>query len=401
MAPRFARNPRASQSLELAPPDRAPFHFHRRLPGYVPTPLIPAPALAVRLGVRAVRVKDESCRMGLPAFKILGASWAVIQALTDYTGGLPPWTTLADLRRWVAPHDLTLVAATDGNHGRAVARMAAALGCAAQILVPAGTAQARIDAIRSEGATVIVVTGTYDDAVARSASMAGSRHLVISDTSWPGYEELPRQVIAGYGTIFHEVDDQLAALGEPQPDVVVVQMGVGALAAAVIRHYRHPGGPAILGVEPVRAAGILESLIAGRIVEVPGPHDSIMAGLNCGAPSLIAWPLLQAGLDGVAAVDDDTARDAMHALAGEGIVAGETGAAGVAGLLALMGDPAAAPLRADLGIGPASRVLVIVTEGATDAAAYTTITGTQPVTCEQRRRCELCRDGRITPWPGI
>lgn len=399
MISRFLCNPYAQPHLDLAPPDRAPLDFHRRLPGYVATPLRATPDLAARLGVASVWVKDESCRMGLPAFKILGASWAVAQALAEHLGELPAGATLAELRQFVAPHGLTLVAATDGNHGRAVARMAAALGCACRILVPAGMAAARIDALQSEGAAVTMVDGTYDDAVACSAELAGPRSLVISDTSWPGYEATPRAVIAGYSSIFHEIDDQLAALHAPPPDIVVVQMGVGALAAAMINHYRRAGGPAILGVEPLHAAGILESLSTGRIVEVPGPHDSIMAGLNCGAPSLIAWPLLRAGLDATAAVDDAYAREAMQALAAEGIVAGETGAAGVAGMLALVNDPAAADVRERLKLGAASRVLVIVSEGATDAAAYATIVGHPALGCETRRRCPLCRAGVIQPWP--
>jgi diaminopropionate ammonia-lyase len=386
---RLFQNPAARAASTGRVADRAPLEFHRRLPGYAPTPLVSAPALAARLGISELLIKDESCRMGLPAFKILGASWAVARALTTRLGGLAPWKTVADLRAQVAPHGLTFAAATDGNHGRAVARMAHALGCAAQILVPAGTADARIAALETEGATVTIVDGTYDDAVAQSAELASPRCLVISDTSWPGYEDLPRRVIDGYSTIFHEIDD---AGGAP-PDIVMVQMGVGALAAAVVQHYRRPGGPAIIGVEPERAACVMASLEAGRIVEVPGPHDSIMAGLNCGAPSLIAWPLLQAGIDAVVAVEDELARDAMRALAAEGITAGETGAAGVAGLLALTAEQ-----RAALGIGPQSRVLTLVTEGATDPDAYAGIVGRAAAGCEARRRCPLCRDGSVRGW---
>ncbi|MEN9935361.1 MAG: hypothetical protein RLZZ387_1940 [Chloroflexota bacterium] len=395
MPARLYQNPHVTDSTIAEVDDRAPLELHRRLPGYAPTPLVETPALAARLGVGRLWVKDESCRMGLPAFKILGASWAVERALTAHLGRLAPWDTLAELRAQVEPLGLTLVAATDGNHGRAVARMADALGCAAHILVPHGTAQPRIDALIDEGAHVTVVDGTYDEAVARSAALAGPRSLVISDTSWPGYEDIPAQVIAGYGTIFHEVDAALAESGEPGPDVVLVQMGVGALAAAVIGHYRRPGGPAIVGVEPARAACVLESLAAGRIVEVPGPHDSIMAGLNCGAPSLIAWPLLRAGLDAAVAVDDDHARSAMRLLAAEGLVAGETGAAGVAGLLALADFPEA---RAALRMGPHSRVLALLTEGATDPAAYAQIVGAPPAGCGERRRCPLCRGGSVRGW---
>src|SRR3954447_22714717 len=217
----------------------APIVFHRRLPGYAPTPLIEAPAIAAALGVGHLWVKDESRRCGLPSFKILGASYAVYRALVERVGTAEPaWEDWDTFRRWVAPlRPLTLAAATDGNHGRAVAHMARILDFEAHISVPAGTAQARIDAIQSEGARVTVVDGTYDDAVLRSAAEAGPRCLVISDTSWPGYEAIPRQVIAGYSTIFAEVDATLAASGTAGPDLVAVQMGVGALAAAVVGHY--------------------------------------------------------------------------------------------------------------------------------------------------------------------
>jgi diaminopropionate ammonia-lyase len=398
MESRFFHNPGALAALDGPIAGREPLALHRRLPGYTPSPLLDAPGLAARLGVGRLWVKDESCRLGLPAFKILGASWAVERALNAHTGGLAPWESLPELRAQVAPLGLTLAAATDGNHGRAVARMAAALGCAAHIFVPAGTAQARIDALNDEGADVTVVDGTYDDAVARSAELAGPRCLVVSDTSWPGYEDIPRQVIAGYGTIFHEIDDALAARGEAEPDAVVVQMGVGALAAAVVRHYRRPGGPKIVGVEPTRAACVLASLEAGRIVEVPGPHDSIMAGLNCGAPSLIAWPLLQAGLDAAVAVDDELAREGMRLLAKEGVVAGETGAAGVAGLLALAHESDGTALSRALGLGPRSRVLVLVTEGATDPEAYEEIVGRPAAGCAERGRCPLCAGGSVRGW---
>jgi diaminopropionate ammonia-lyase len=374
---------------------RAPLEFHRRLPGYAPTPLVEAPALAAALGIGKLWVKDEAVRLGLPAFKILGASWACYLALQDRMGGaLGPWNTLGELAALLEPlRPLTLAAATDGNHGRAVARMAALLGLAARIFVPAGMAAARIRAIEGEGAQVMVVDGTYDEAVALAAEQASPRCLVISDTAWPGYETIPRNVIAGYSTIFWEIDDELARRGEPPPDLVAVQIGVGALAAAVVRHYRSDEGrmtnddhhifrpssfvfrPRIIGVEPTRAACVLESMRAGRMVELPGPHDSIMAGLNCGTPSPVAWPLVSAGIDLFVAIEDTRAEQAMRALAEAGVVAGETGAAGVGGLLELLTGPDATHVRAALGITPASTALVISTEGATDPDAYARIVG--------------------------
>jgi diaminopropionate ammonia-lyase len=372
-------NPAARTAAVTAPP-RAPLGLHRRLPGYAATPLQDAPALAAANGVERVWLKDESSRLGLPAFKLLGASWAAYRAVIARLGRDPePWASLDELCQTLAPlRPLTLATATDGNHGRAVARMAALLGLDADVYVPKGTATARIAAIEGEGARVTVVDGDYDRAVASAAATAGDRCLPIQDVGWPGYEQVPAGVVEGYATIFWEVDDQLAARGEEGPDVVVVPVGVGGLAAAAVRHWHRRGRrrpPCLLGVEPLAAACVLRSLRAGRIVTVPGPHDSIMAGLNCGTPSLVAWPLLRAGLDAVVAVADERARQAMRDLAEAGVVAGETGAASLAGLAEANGGRQAGELQRVLGLGPHARVLLLCTEGATDPEAYRRIVG--------------------------
>ena len=365
-------NPAARTAAVTAPP-RAPLGLHRRLPGYAVTPLADAPALARANGVGRVWVKDESARLGLPAFKLLGASWAAYRALAARLGRDPePWVSLDELRQTLAPlRPLTLAAATDGNHGRAVARIAALLDLDADVYVPKGTAAARIAAIEREGARVTVVDGDYDRAVASATATAGDRCLAIQDVGWPGYEQVPAWVVEGYGT-------QLAASGEEAPDVVVIPAGVGGLAAAAVRHWHRRGlrrPPRLLGVEPLAAACVLRSLQVGRIVTVPGPHDSIMAGLNCGTPSLVAWPLLRSGLDAVVAVADERARQAMRDLAAAGIVAGETGAASLAGLAEATGGRAASRLRDALGLGAGTRVLLVCTEGATDPEAYHRIVG--------------------------
>jgi diaminopropionate ammonia-lyase len=231
-------NPAAHPAAAMAPPSRAPLGLHRRLPGYAVTPLRDAPTLARTNGVGRVWVKDESSRLGLPSFKMLGASWATYRAVIERLGQDPePWSSLEELHRTLGPlRPLTLAAATDGNHGRAVARMAALLGLDADVYLPRGTAAARIDAIKGEGARVTVVDGDYDTAVAAAAATAGERRLVIQDVAWPGYEQVPTWVVEGYATIFWEVDDQLAARGEAGPDVVMIPVGVGGLAAAAVRH---------------------------------------------------------------------------------------------------------------------------------------------------------------------
>lgn len=343
----WIHNPLRDETLEPSD-DEAPLHFHRGLPGYAPTPLIDSHELAEEWGVGRVLLKFERERFGLPAFKFLGVSWAAERLLGE------------------PPHEagLELIAATDGNHGRAVARVARLRGLAATILVPRGTARARIEAIEGEGAAVRVVDGSYDDAVRLSAELADERRLVLSDTSWPGYEEVPSWVIQGYATIFHEVDEQ----ADTAVEIAFVPIGVGALAAAAARHLA--GRARLAGVEPVTAACVLESARAGRITEVPGPHGSIMAGLNAGLPSLVAWPLVSGGFDLFSAVADELAIAGTRRLAELGLEVGECsgGAAGAAG--SLLGDARAREL---LGAGTASTVLVLLTEGVTDPERYVRI----------------------------
>jgi len=364
-APQFFMNSARRRDDAVVRPPSAPLAFHRRLPGYAPTPLVDAPRLADELGLGALAVKDESERLGLPAFKILGASWATYRLLVSRLGHEPQWHDLDGLRTALAPlGELTLVAATDGNHGRAVAHVARLLGFRSHIFVPAGTAPARIEGIEEEGAGVTVVDGTYEDAVAASAALASDTVLVVSDTSWAGYTDVPRTVIEGYDTIFAETDEQLDA----PPEIVVVPMGVGALATATVAHYGSSASVAV--VEPLNAACGLRSAEAGKPVTVPGPHTSIMAGLNCGEVSIVAWPRLYAGVDVFIAIDDSAAERGMRDLAGIGIVSGETGAASLAGLRALVDAGPVDPRG--------KRALVICTEGATDPSAYERIVGHAP-----------------------
>lgn len=366
-AARIVQNPLARGQGVQSPAPAEVLSFHRSLSGYAPTRLVDAPSIADALGVTRVWIKDESERLGMPSFKILGASWAAFRALCEHLD-LPSTTAGIDaLRQELASYQpLTLVAATDGNHGRAVAHIASVLGLQAHILVPADMVETRREAIRSEGAQVTIVEGGYDDAVARSAGCADSEHLVISDTSWPGYEDVPRWVIDGYATIALEIDEELHHRRAPRtPDVLAVQIGVGAFAAAMVRHFK-PTGALLVGVEPVAADCVTASIEAGRPVSIPGPQDSIMAGLNCGRPSLVAWPVISQGLDVLAVIEDDRAREAMRLLASAGVVSGESGAAGLAGLLDL----------AERGHLPAeATVLVVSTEGSTDPEAYRAIVG--------------------------
>jgi diaminopropionate ammonia-lyase len=365
-------------------PSILPLGLHRRLPGYLPTPLRTLGGVARRLGVAVVDIKDESNRLGLPAYKVLGAAWATYRALGRRLGReLEPWDDLTELRARLGNLlPLGLVTATDGNHGRGVGRVARWLGLGAEVYLPHGSAAARLDGIRAEGATVIEVTGTYDDAVARAAAAAGPNAILIQDHGWPGYEEIPGWVAEGYQAIFLEIEAALAGRGSAPYDLVLVQIGVGTLASAAVAHYRRTGlspRPRLVGVEPTGAACVLLSIEAGEPVMIQAGADaSIMAGLNCGTPSSAAWPSLRDGMEAFVAVEDEQAREAMRLLAENGIVAGESGAAGLAGLLELLEGSDRAEARRRLGIGAESRILLLLTEGATDPVGYASIVGRAP-----------------------
>ena len=226
-------NPGASPRLDLpARTVASPIDFHRSLPGYAPTALTRADGVARRLGVAEVWVKEESDRFGLPAYKVLGASWAIVQALLDRTGGAGTRPRLDELRAELTGSGPTLVAATDGNHGRAVARVARWLGLDSDVYVPRGMADARIEAIRGEGARVRVHPGTYDEAVRAAAASRGEKRLLIQDTAWPGYERVPAWIVEGYGTIFREVDAQLT---EADTDAEAYERAVGRPSSEVRR----------------------------------------------------------------------------------------------------------------------------------------------------------------------
>ena len=363
----------------------APLVFHRKLPAYRATPLVDlGESAARRFGVGRVWIKDESERLGLPAFKILGASWGVYRAIAERAPGLVGgWDTLSTLReRLRALGRITLVTATDGNHGRAVARVAAWFGFGARVFMPAGTIVERIGAIESEGAVVTVIDGDYDAAVAAAAGAStrggDSGSWLIQDTAWAGYETIPSWIVEGYWTLFWEIEEQRAALGAPDPDLVIVQIGVGSLAASAVRFYRagkRRSRPRIAGVEPEGAACAFASIRAGHPVNVPGPHRSHMAGLNCGTLSSIAWPYIDRGIDAFVTIGDERCFEALRYLAASGVTSGESGAAGVAALMELCSSKDGEGVREALGLDRSSVILAISTEGITNTALYRRIVG--------------------------
>lgn len=351
----------AARAWRCDPVPAAVRSFHASLPGYAPTPLVELPSLAAELGVGRVFAKDETSRLGLPAFKVLGATWAVHRALAERAGGAGDGEAGDG-----GPRTLTLVCATDGNHGRAVARTARLLGHRATVLVAPGVHPAAVAAIRDEGATVVEGAVSYDDAVRRASELAARPGaILVQDMGWPGYEEIPARIVEGYATLCAEADDQLADAGAGAPGLVVVPVGVGSLAQAVVRHCRSravDASPAVLAVEPTAAACLLESLRRGALTSV-ATGSTAMAGLNCGTPSALAWPVLRAGLDAAVAIDDAAALTAMGDLATRGVQAGPCGAAALAGARAALLGPGARARRAALGVGAGSGVLLIITEG--------------------------------------
>ena len=337
------------RDFRCAAPPAAAKAFHESLPGYAVTPLVALPHLAAELGVGAVLAKDESSRLGLPAFKALGASGAVHRVTQTHRGDGP----------------LTLTTATDGNHGRALARFARAEGHGARVFVPRGVHPAARAAIVDEGADLVEVDGDYDAAVAAAVRFATDRRdtVLVQDMAWEGYTDIPQWIVDGYATLFAEIDDQLDGA---RPDLVIVPTGVGSLLQAALAHYRDDDtgqGAAVVAVEPASAAGVAASLRAGEIVSVT-TETTVMAGLNCGTPSSLAWPLIRDGLDGAVAVDDPAAAQAARDLADGGVLAGPCGAAPLAGLRAVLAGEGGEARREALGLGADAVVVLLVTEGA-------------------------------------
>ncbi len=317
--------------------------FFESHPELKPTPLVSLPALASSLGLDALLVKDESTRFGMNAFKIAGVAYAVDRLLR---GG----------------QAAVLACATEGNHGRAVARVARERGLRAVVYMRDSAASSRIDAIRREGADVVLVAGTYDDSVKRMAEEAGrSGFTIVSDTSWEGYETIPRAIMAGYTWLMTEAARQWSP--GPQPEVVVVQAGVGGLAGAVaswlLANFPADRKPYLICAEPAAAACVRASLSAGRPTAIT-PGDTAMAGLRCGEMSPIAFPALAAAVDACVTVDEAQAEEAMRRLTGPmggdpAIDAGPSGACGLAALVAWLADGRRRGAR--------TRALVINTEG--------------------------------------
>ena len=351
-------------------------------PGYQPTPLLTLSGLAKRTEVDAIYCKDEATRFGLGSFKSLGGAYAVsvilMKHVSDHLGKSVSLADLTDGKYKELTQQVTVCCATDGNHGRSVAWGARQFGCGCVIYVHSDVSEGRKSAIEQYGATVIRIDGNYDDSI-RIADEESAKHgrIVVSDTSYPGYMEIPADVMRGYTVL---ADEALEQIGSTPPTHVFLQGGVGGFAAAITRRIRdrcQETQPRIVIVEPDQAACIYESIKLGEPVTVHGDLATIMAGLACGEVSLIAFKTLLDEIDDVLVIPDETAVSTMRFLA-EGsagdapLVSGESGVTGLAGFLLAKADQTVAD---NLVLNKNSRVLVISTEGATDPTVYEQLVG--------------------------
>ena len=349
--------------------------------GYAPTPLVSLTALAAKIGVGEVLYKDEGPRFGLGSFKALGGSYAAQRVLQrQISAQLGLEVSLEDIRTGKYKSEaaqITLVSATDGNHGRSLAWGCQRFGAPCRIYIHAEVSEGRAEAMRDLGAEVIRITGDYDESVVLAKQEAAENGwFVVSDTSWEGYSEPPRDVMAGYGVMTQEICDSL----EQVPTHVFLQGGVGGLAAGVVAGLRqHWGaqGPRVVIVEPELAACLFESGRAGEATTFAIQTETLMAGLSCGEPSGMAWEILAEEVTDFLTIPETLVAPAVRLLArpllgDEAIEAGESAIAGLAALIAARQD---AELSQKLGLDESSRVLLIGSEGVTDPAIFAQIMG--------------------------
>lgn len=354
--------------------------FHAGFAQYSQTPLTSLPGLAKALGVESIQVKDESYRFGLNAFKVLGGSYAfgryIAKTLGENIETLPANRILSDEVREKLGQ-LTFVTATDGNHGRGVAWTANQLGQKSVVYMPKGSAQERLDNIRAEGADASITDMNYDDAV-RLADKHAREYgwVMVQDTAWEGYTDIPLWIMQGYTTMGYEMMSQL----EERPTHLFLQAGVGSMAGAMAGFFAGLYGenrPKIIIVEPNRADCLFRTAKAndGTLHSVTGDMNTIMAGLACGEPCSIGWKVLESVADGFLSVPESVAADGMRILASpcrgdSPIVSGESGAAAFGAAANILLDQELADMKQQLGLDAHSRLLFISTEGDTDRENY-------------------------------
>ena len=372
-------------SLEEAEKARA---FHKSFPQYDRTPLTALEHMAEFLGLGRLYVKDESYRFGLNAFKVLGGSYAMARFIAKETGrdvSELPYSVLTSEELKKEFGQATFFTATDGNHGRGVAWAANRLGQRAVVHMPKGTTKTRLENIAREGAQVDIQELNYDDCVRLAAREAAEtpRGVIVQDTAWDGYEEIPSWIMEGYGTMAMEAGEQLMEAGEQRPTHVFVQAGVGSLAGAVVGYFAnlYADNPPIFVVVEAQAADCLYQGAKagdGAIRTVGGDMETIMAGLACGEPNTISWDILKNHVKVFISLPDWAAAQGMRMLAapikGDApVTSGESGAAPFGALAAIMTMEEYADLKAAIGLNETSRVLVFSTEGDTDPERYKNI----------------------------
>lgn len=362
--------------------------FHESFPQYTETPLAKLEEMAAYLGVKEVYVKDESYRFGLNAFKVLGGSFAMARYIAKETGkdvSQLPYTVLTSEKLREEFGQATFFTATDGNHGRGVAWAASRLGQKSVVHMPKGTTRTRLENIRREGAQVDITELNYDDCVRLAAKEASEteRGVVVQDTAWDGYEEIPAWIMQGYGTMAMEASDQLKADGCGRPTHVFVQAGVGSLAGAAVGCFTNlypDNPPTFVVVEADAAACLYKGAAAGdgvpRIVD--GDMQTIMAGLACGEPNTISWDILKNHVKVFISAPDWVAVKGMRMLSAPikgdpQVISGESGAAPFGALAAMMTMDEYKDLRNVIGLDENSRVLLFSTEGDTDPERYKNI----------------------------
>ncbi|MDD3149061.1 MAG: diaminopropionate ammonia-lyase [Candidatus Riflebacteria bacterium] len=390
-------NPDLSLCKELFSPETARLarRFHRQIPGFQMSPLLALPNLAQMFGVGGIWVKDEAVRLQLNSFKVLGGSYAVYKYIKSRLNLENEEISYAEMTSPEIRQKLgriTFATATDGNHGRGIAWAAQKLGHDCVVYVHAETSKPRIDAIRSYGATVKIIEGNYDNAV-RQISIDADKNgwVVISDTSWEGYTQIPVWIMQGYTSMMSEIQEQFAGQGITRPTHIFVQAGVGALAASVIGYYHALFGsdaPKCIVVEPDKADCLYRSILAGdgEPHTVSGNLDTIMAGLACGEPSPVAWKILKETACCFITCPDYIAAKGMRIYAtplhGDPfVVSGESGAVTLGALIQTLRENGLEELRDFLKLNQDSQILFINTEGNTDPLHFRRIIweGSNPV----------------------
>ena len=362
--------------------------FHESFPQYTVTPLTKLDKMADMLGLGELYIKDESYRFGLNAFKVLGGSFAMARYIAKQTGkdvSELPYNVLTSDALKEEFGQATFFTATDGNHGRGVAWAANKLGQKAVVLMPKGTTQTRLNNILAEGATATIEEYNYDECVrmANDMAMKTENGIMVQDTAWDGYEEIPAWIMQGYGTMAMEAYDQLQEYGCERPTHVFIQAGVGSLAGAVQGYFanRYPENPPKVVVVEAEAAACLYKGAAhgdGSIQIVDGDMVTIMAGLACGEPNTISWDILKNHVDTFIATPDWVAAKGMRMLAApikgdKPVTSGESGAAPFGTLACIMMMDEYKELREHLGLDKNSKVLLFSTEGNTDPERYESI----------------------------